>query len=168
MDTLETVRVSFEIAGYCAGITSIIFLALQVKKHTQVSQYKLLQDLEKRYTELLWMGDDKPEIDNVWRPIPNEREVIFQKHTSGNNNDSWDLWDQLSPDERSCYRFTRAGLEILEQAHLAQEKGWIKDESVRCTWDAWIDSWAKTNSYLPYVTKEIGHWFNPSFLERLN
>lgn len=167
MTTLETIRVSFEIAGYIGGLTSVSFIARSLIRDNELSQYRLLQGLEQRYTQLLWASDDKPYLDNVWHPIDKDRKRAFDDAISCSECNSWELWRILTDEEKACYRLTRAGLEILEQAHIAQEKRWVKDPSISSKWDSWIKSWKETNSYLPYVVAELDHWFTPSFIDRI-
>jgi hypothetical protein len=168
MISIESIRVTFEIAGYIGGLTSVTFIARSLIRENELSQYRLLQGLEQRYTDLLWASDNKAYLDNVWHPIDEDRKAVFDAAIQNSNCDSWDFWRLLTAEEKACYRLTRAGLEILEQAHLAQQKRWVKDKSISGKWDAWIASWKQSNSYLPYVLHELNHWFAPSFIERMS
>ncbi|WP_148307680.1 hypothetical protein [endosymbiont of unidentified scaly snail isolate Monju] len=105
-----------------------------------------------------------PEINNVWRKIPEERRRLFDSLSGKTNKESWPIWEAMSAEEKNCYRFTRAGLEILEQAYIANGRGWIDSSEIWKKWEGWMISWKKTNSYVPYVVSEMEHWFTESFL----
>lgn len=162
---VETIRLYFEIFGYVAGVASVLFLAIQIKKERKREEYKTLQALEEKYTSLLWRSAEQPEIDQVWEAMPAERKALFDSLMNECSESCWSIWNQMTNEEQNCYRFTRSGLEILEQAFMAKKKGWIDDEEIRNKWLSWMTSWRNTNCYVPYVLKETGHWFTPSFIE---
>jgi len=162
---IEQIRLWFEIAGYAAGIGSLLFLAIQLRKERKLEEYKLLQSLEQKYTKLLWKSSEDSEINNVWLPITAERVEKFNDLSDSCSKDSWPIWNEMNSAERNCYRFTRAGFEILEQSYIAKNRGWINDIEIWRKWKGWMISWKNTNSYVPYVLMEMRYWFSPSFLE---
>lgn len=168
MDLIENIRLYLEMIGYTAGVASVLFLAMQVKKERKLEEYRTLQALEEKYTTLLWMSSETPEIDLAWADLPSERKKVFDSVTTKACNKSWPVWSVMTEEEQNCYRFTRAGLEILEQAYIADKKGWIDDEEIRNKWQAWMVSWRNSNRYVPYVLTELEHWFTPSFLKKFN
>ena len=165
---IEQIRLLLEIAGYTAGVASVLFLAFQLRKERKLEEYKTLQALEEKYTALLWKATEHPEIDRVWKAIPKERKNTFESISQECDEKSWPIWEKMSDDEQNCYRFTRSGLEVLEQAYIAKKKGWIDDAEIWGKWEGWMNSWSKTNSYAPYVLMEMEHWFTPSFLKFFN
>jgi len=78
---IEQIRLVFEIAGYGAGIGSLLFLAFQVRKERKLEEYKMLQTLEEKYTVLLCKSAEETEVDEVWRTISDKRKktkVIYR------------------------------------------------------------------------------------------
>lgn len=165
---IEEVRLSLEIGGYAAGVASVLFLGIQLMKERKLEEYKLLQALEEKYTSLLWKATEHSEVDKVWKDIPPNRKAVFESLFHTGDKDSWPIWEVMTDEEKNCYRFSRSGLEILEQAFLAKKKGWIKDKEIWGKWEGWMISWKTTNSFVPYVLMEIEHWFSPSFLKYFN
>jgi len=163
--SIEQIRLLLEIVGYIAGVASVLFLGFQLRKERKLQEYRTLQALEEKYTALLWKAAEHPEIDNVWQKIPKKRKNAFESISHARGKRSWQIWEKMSDEEQNCYRFTRSGLEVLEQAYIAKKKGWINDPEIWKKWEGWMTSWNKTNSYVPYVLKEIEHWFSPSFLK---
>jgi len=162
---IEKIRLYFEILGYMAGVASVLFLAFQLRKERKLEEYKMLQGLEEKYTTLLWKGADQAEIDRVWKPLSQERQQHFDSLKNDTDSESWDVWNGMTDEEQNCYRFTRAGFEILEQAFIANKKGWVDDAEIKKKWDNWMISWKTTNTFAPYVFDEMQHWFTPSFVE---
>jgi len=121
-----------------------------------------------RYTALLWRGSEEVGIDKVWSPIPEKRKIELDELKEKSNPDAWIIWSGLTEEEKNCYRFTRSGFEILEQAFIATKKGWVDDKEIQNKWKHWAISWKETNSFAPYVLAETKHWFMPSFLEYFN
>jgi hypothetical protein len=165
---IEEIRVSMEIAGYAAGVASVLFLAFQIRKDRKLNEYKMLQTLEEKYTSLLWKAADHGEINNVWKGIPENRNNIFQSIIVNDDQGSWPIWEAMTEKEKNCYRFSRSGLEILEQAYIAKRKGWVDDAEIWSKWEGWMKSWKTTNSFVPYVMLEMDHWFSPSFIKYFN
>jgi hypothetical protein len=162
---IEQIRLYTEIAGYLAGVASVLFLAMQLLKERKLEEYKTLMALEEKYTELLWRGSDQSELEQVWKPIPEGRSKLFDPLLEDCTLDSWTIWNTMSEGEKNCYRFTRSGFEILEQAYIAKRKGWVDDAEIEQKWKNWMLSWRKTNSFAPYVLAEMRHWFTPSFIK---
>ena len=165
---IEQIRLYSEIAGYAAGVTSVLFLAWQIKKERKLEEYRTLQALEEKYTSLLWVGSEKPGIDQTWKVISKERKEHLDALVQEGNRDSWPVWNNMNNEEKNCYRFTRAGFEVFEQAFIANRKGWIDDKEIQLKWKNWIISWKKTNYFAPYVLKEMEHWFTSSFVKYYN
>jgi hypothetical protein len=165
---VEVVRVTLEIMGYAAGVSSVLFLAVQLRKERKLEEYKTLQALEEKYTSLLWKATEYAEIDNVWKDIPDSRKAIFESLADKCNQNSWPIWTAMNEEEQNCYRFSRSGLEILEQAYIAKTNGWIDDAEIWGKWEGWMTSWKTTNCFVPYVLLELKPWFSPSFLKYFN
>lgn len=165
---IEEIRLLMEIAGYAAGVASVLFLAIQLRKERKLGEYKSLQALEEKYTSLLWKTTEHSEIDNVWKAIPKNRKEKFDSLTQYCDRKSWPIWEEMSEEEQNCYRFSRSGLEILEQAFIAKKNGWVSDVEIWGKWEGWMISWKTTNSFVPYVLMEMEHWFSPSFLKYFN
>lgn len=168
MTLIENIRLYLEMFGYTAGVASVLFLAIQLRKERKLEEYKTLQALEEKYTTLLWKSSEQTEIDQAWKEIPPDRKQAFDALAKNGSSDLWPIWNGMTDEEQNCYRFTRSGLEILEQAYIAKKKGWIDDDEIKNKWEAWMISWRNTNSYVPYVLMEIDHWFTPSFIEKFN
>lgn len=162
---LETFRVAAEITGYVAGVVSVLFLAVQLMKERKLQEFKMLQNLEEKYTDLLWRASSDKDMNGVWEKLPEDKKQIFDEAAKHTTTQRWSVWVAMSDAEQDCYRFTRAGLEILEQAFLAKDKGWIDDKEIWGKWRGWMQSWKRDNQYVPYVLKEAKHWFTPSFVE---
>ena len=166
--SIETIRLALEIAAYVAGVASVLFLAFQLRGERKLEEYKTLQALEEKYTSLLWKSSEHSEINNVWKEIPKSRRETFESLAHDCDKSQWPIWEVMSEEEQNCYRFSRSGLEILEQAYIAKKKGWIDDAEIWGKWEGWMRSWKATNSYIPYVLLEMEHWFSPSFLKYFN
>lgn len=162
---VETIRLYLEMLGYIAGIASIIYLAFEVRQGRKVNEYQSLQALEEKLTDLLWKGSENSNIDQVWLPIPRQQEILFNKALEKKSTDRWALWNAMNEQQRDCYRFTRAGLEIMEQAFWAHKNNWIDNKEVWGKWTGWMSSWKTTNFYAPYVIEEMSHWYTDSFID---
>lgn len=165
---IDEVRLLLEMLAYAAGVASVLFLAIQLMKERKIQEYKILQALEEKYTSLLWKAAEHAEIDTVWKEIPPKRKEILESLVGEGDKDSWPIWEMMTEEEKNCYRFSRSGLEILEQAYIAKKKGWISDKEIWDKWEGWMISWKTKNAYVPYVIMEIEHWFSPSFLKYFN
>ena len=165
---IEQIRLYLEIAAYAAGVASVLFLAIQLRKERKLEEFKTLQALEEKYTALLWKGAEQSEIDQAWKPIPSNRKQKFDTLIKECSLDSWIIWSAMTDEEKNCYRFTRSGFEILEQAYIANRKGWVDDEEIQQKWVSWMLSWKNTNSFAPYVMAEMKNWFTPSFINHYN
>ena len=104
---------------------------------------------------------DSSTPENAWKDI-------FDSPTNNFDNKSWPIWEKMSEEEKVCYRFSRSGLEILEQAYIAKKKGWVADPEIWGKWEGWMIAWKTTNSFVPYVLLELEGWFSPSFLKYFN
>jgi len=164
---MELVRLIFEIVGYGAGVTSVAILAWQASKQRKLNEYRMLLSLEEKYTELLWKGSEHAELDLVWDGVSAAREELFESLMVKDSDSAWQLWEHMTDDEKDCYRYTRAGLEVLEQAFIAIRKGWVKDAEIRRKWLGWMRSWKTKNKFLPYVLEEIEDWYTPTFIRYL-
>ncbi len=163
----ELVRLVFEIVGYGAGVTSVVILAWQANKQRKLNEYKMLMSLEEKYTKLLWKGSEQPELELIWNGVSAERNKLFRSLMGKESDAIWPLWQHMTDDERECYRYTRAGLEVMEQAFIAIRKGWVKDNDIKRKWLGWMRSWRTKNKFVPYVLEEIEDWFTPKFVRYL-
>jgi hypothetical protein len=162
---VETVRLYLEMFAYAAGVLSILFLALQVRKERKLNEYQTLQSLEEKFTSLLWKGSDNGNIDQVWVPIATEKEKIFKNALENGPSGKWSLWNAMDEKDQDCYRFTRAGLEVLEQAFLAYKQNWVTNGEIWDKWRGWMISWKTTNPYTPLVLEEMSPWYTSSFVK---
>ena len=80
----------------------------------------------------------------------------------------WPLWNSIDQSDQDCYRFTRSGLGIMEQAFLIHQQNWIMNPEIWNKWESWIISWKQTNPYFPYVIQEVADWYTESFIEYLD
>lgn len=162
--TLVDIKPYFEIAAYIAGVVSVPALAWQTRKERITEEYRTLQALEEKYTTLLWKASDDSAVDGVWKAVPSERKRVFDSLLGQAHAEYWPIWEAMSASERNCYRFTRAGLEIFEQAFLANDRGIIGNTQIWSKWKAWMVSWKRTNPYVPYVLSELDDWYTDRFL----
>jgi len=162
---IETARLYLEILGYTAGIISILFLALQSRKERKLQEFQLLQSLEEKFTDLLWRGDENKAISDIWRPFSPEKNAEFQKMIESKDGREWPLWNSLDENGQDCYRFTRSGLSVMEQAYLVHKQNWISNCEIWEKWHSWMISWKHTNPYLPFVLEEVSGWYTSSFVE---
>ena len=161
---IETIRLYMEIGGYAAGVASVLFLAIQLRKERKLEEYRTLRELEEKYTELLWRGSEEEELNKVWEPMPDNRKNVLDGLINVISSESWVIWTAMNESEKNCYRFTRSGFEVLEQAYIATKKGWVDDVEIQNKWKYWTLSWKDTNSFAPYVLAEMERWYTPSFI----
>lgn len=164
---IDTIRLYLEISGYVAGVASVFFLAFQLKKDRKLKEYNTLRQLEEKYTELLWKGGEVPGLNKVWEKMSAERRSELDALKKEVSRETWLIWEKMDDNEKNCYRFTRSGFEILEQAFIATKNGWV-DGEIQHKWKHWALSWKASNSFAPYVLAEMDHWFTPSFIRYYN
>lgn len=167
MIDIEIVRLYLEMFAYAAAISSIPIIAFQARKETKRNEYELLQSLEERFTDLLWRGGENRNIGDIWKPFSIEKTNGFKQVTADAEAIAWPLWNSIDQSDQDCYRFTRSGLGILEQAFLINQQKWVMNPEIWEKWEAWILSWKQTNPYFPYVLKEVSGWYTQSFIEYL-
>lgn len=153
-----------ELIGYLTGVASVIFLAYQLLRERKLEEYKLLQRLEEKFTALLWR--EEKGIEGVWKPIGSDERKLYDKSKKNTSGKLWPVWDSIKKDsERDRYRFTRALLEIFEQAYHAHRKQWVSDKEIWEKWKGWMIYSKEVNEYIPHVLFDMPDWYTPSFLE---
>jgi hypothetical protein len=116
---------------------SLIFVGLQVLfQRRQASNQVLVQGhelyylLAQQYVDLLRESDEKPVLNEVWVKLDEDRKSELDK---AQTMSMWGAWSEMTNEEKQCYRYVRATIELLEQTFQLHKKGWIDDE----TWEKW-------------------------------
>ena len=120
---------------------SLVFVGLQVLFQRQQAQNQILvqgQELYHRistqYVALLRESDMTPVFNDVWLPLDAARRAELD---AAQRESTWGAWFIMTPDEKLCYRYVRAAIELFEQMFQLHEKGWIDAETWR-KWQGWI------------------------------
>lgn len=128
---------------------SLIFVGLQVLfQRRQASNQVLVQGhelyymLARQYVDLLRESDEKPILNEVWVGLDENRKNDLDKAQAAS---TWGAWKEMTAEEKLCYRYVRATIEILEQTFQLHRKGWIDDE----TWEKWR-GWIRLGTQMRY------------------
>ena len=116
---------------------SLIFIGLQVLfQRRQASNQVLVQGhelyylLTRQYVDLLRESDEKSVLNEIWIKLDENRKSDLDKAQAAS---TWGAWNNMTIEEKQCYRYVRAAIEILEQTFQLHKKGWIDNE----TWEKW-------------------------------
>ncbi len=143
---------------------TLMIAAYQIFRERKLRAFQLYQSLAEKYSELLWHSKDDADLDNAWKPLsPNlKNDIDFALKNKKEIN--WPVWHSIETKEKKIYRFSRAGLEIFEQAYLGRGQGWAEKE-IWEKWKIWMKDWENTIPMTKYVFEECKSWFTKSFVE---
>lgn len=131
----------------------------QMEQQRLVLEYEVYQRVSQANVDLLWRAVEHPELNSVWEPMDEQRKAVLDTAQSSRR---WGAWLAMTDEERMCYRFTRAALEIAEQAWEVRQRDMVSDESWE-KWDDWADIWS-TSRYFRYVFEDEHDHFLPGFV----
>lgn len=145
---LELARTVIEGAAAVALVTTLALILNQIRLQRRDLEHKIYLQIADRYSALLWLAAEDSRLDNVWRSLnPEEQAWLLERQTSDDRWSAWAALDSGGPDmpfdavqEKRMYRYTRACLELCEQAFLAFTTGsvsariWKKYEAVLTVW----------------------------------
>lgn len=146
-----------EATGAAVVVVTLLLVGRQIRLQRADLEFRIYQQINDRYSDLLWRAVEDPSLDSVWKPLtPEESDWIASQASSDEiaSGHSWAVWAALAQDpndcttpppfdletERKLYRMIRAVLELCEQAYFAQSKNsiqpetWDKFEHVLATW----------------------------------
>lgn len=155
--------VALTVAQLVVVVSSLAYLARQVRGERVASGFAAYSHINDTYMEHLRRANDEPNLNTVWDPLDVERKREFD--LAQESAKVWGAWHTMTDAERRCYRFTRAALEIIEQAWEAQRHGLIGGDTW-CKWEKGLEIWT-TSSYFPYVLADSTPRLIPGFVVKL-
>lgn len=164
-----------EAVGGAILLVTLTIVAWQIMLQRRDLEFRIYQQINDRYSDILWRAAEDPDLDNVWVPLTaRESDWIVKQYSRLSQSEEdilpdaprWPTWTALSsPDrslqgpppfdlviERKLYRFTRGVLELCEQAHFARTRQSIQPET-----------WSKFSSVLRLWG--TSRYFEPVFVE---
>ncbi|HSL08799.1 MAG TPA: hypothetical protein VK887_12620 [Pseudonocardiaceae bacterium] len=149
---------------------SLIFVGLQVlfqrrqaKNQVFVQGHELYYLLSRQYVDLLRESDEKPVLNDVWVDLDENRRRDLDKAQAAS---TWGAWSAMTAEEKNCYRYVRAAIEIFEQTFQLHKKGWIDDETW-IKWRGWIALGVQMR-YFDYVLEDTKPRLVKSFVAELD
>jgi hypothetical protein len=124
-----------QIAGSLASFGGFVFLGWQIRRERKARAFETYERISSRFSDVLWRAAPDPTLDDIWEQ-PDARTDELVKLGSR-------AWDQMLPDERRAFRYTRSAFDVLEQAWEAKQEDLIDDE-VWEKWQAWLYAWRQT------------------------
>jgi hypothetical protein len=161
---VQGIAQSLEAIGLLA---TLIFLGRQFRlqkeeltANRQAVDFQTYQQISQRYSEILLMASEDPELNCIWDPLdPDRREELDAAQAAK----LWGAWDVMTLTERKCYRYIRTAFETFEQAHEVYCQGTLPADTWK-KWRAWIEIWISTR-YYPYAIEDAKPRFVPRFLD---
>ncbi|MEX2670559.1 MAG: hypothetical protein WD294_00475 [Phycisphaeraceae bacterium] len=166
MTTFELIQAIVGTLSAIALVATLAAMAVQMMSDRNLREYQLFQHLAQEYTELLWRPAENPCLNKIWHPLDAQRIAELDGALDElADKQRWPVWAILDGDEHQCYRLTRAGLELFEQAHTGFYNGWVSDDQTWQKWENWMVDWKRTNTFVTYVLAENAPWFTNRFLK---
>lgn len=169
--TLELAQVIIEGVAAAGLVITLVLILRQFRLQRSDLEHRIYQQIADRYSALLWLAAEDPSLDNVWKSLSDREEAWISAQAALDNR--WTVWaalesaDSTMPfdaiEEKRMYRYTRACLELCEQAFLAHEAGavssriWKKYERVLAAWT--------TSRWFTHVLTENRTRFDASFCQ---
>jgi hypothetical protein len=148
--TTDDLMVVLTTAQLIVVVFSLLYLGRQVRGERVAAGFAAYSQVNDAYTTHLWRAVEDPTLDAVWDPWDPEREAaLAEAQRSG----TWGAWHAMTADERRCYRFTRAALEIFEQAWEVRRRDMIGADTWG-KWEAWITTWTRSR-YFAIVFEDV-------------
>jgi hypothetical protein len=153
-------------------LATLTIVARQIWLQRQDLEFRIYQQINDRYSDLLWRAVEDPDLDLVWIDLSQQQREWLSRHgnqtaqVDSTQSHGWSTWYALNRSgidaddpppfdlvvEKKLYRFTRAALELIEEAHFAQSKRSIQPD----TWQkfgAVLDTWSHSR-YFAEVFRE--------------
>ncbi len=141
----------------------VLFQRRQAKNQVFVQGHELYYLLARQYVDLLRESDEKPVLNEVWVNLDENRKRYLDKAQAAS---MWGAWSAMTAEEKQCYRYVRASIEIFEQTFQLHKKGWIDDETW-IKWRGWIILGAQMR-YFDYVLEDTKPRLAKSFVVELD
>lgn len=144
----QTATLIVEAVAAAGLIITLVLILRQFGLQRKDLEHRIYQQISDRYSELLWRAAEDSRLDDAWRPLSSEQRAWIADRAT--EDDRWAVWaalDSADPTmpfdgsrEKRIYRYTRASLELCEQAFLAYKseavgfRVWNKFEAVLRSW----------------------------------
>jgi hypothetical protein len=162
VDVLQVIQVALLIPSLLFIGLQVFLQRLQVKTQVFVQGHELYYLLTMQYVKLLREADTTPVLNKIWEALDKNRKLELDKAQAGSE---WGAWKAMTPEEKQCYRYVRAVIEIFEQTFQLHQKDWIDGE----TWEKWR-GWvvlAPQMRYFDYVVEDTESRLVKSFVDLL-
>lgn len=103
-----------------------------------------------------------PFFNDIWVSLDPERKTELD---AAQADSPWGAWFTMTREEKQCYRYVRAAVEIFEQMFQLRRKGWI-DEDTWGKWQGWIGLCPRMR-FFKYVFEDLEAQLIPSFAVEL-
>lgn len=149
MPDSEQVTLFVGLAQLVVVLVSVWYLGRQVTGEKVAAGFQAYSYVNQAYAEHLWRAAENPALNCIWLPQDGVRKALLdtEQHAT-----SWGAWRAMSDEEKLCYRYTRAALEIFEQAWEVQRRELIGAD----TWLKWrkaLSVWTAT-CFFDYVLED--------------
>jgi hypothetical protein len=149
MADAETLTAYLTAAQLIFVVLSVGYLARQVRGERIAQGFQAYSYVTDAYMRHLWLSSEHNELNCIWEPLDDARRTELEEAQSLRN---WGAWHEMSDDEKRCYRYTRAALEIFEQAWEVKRRKMIGDDTWS-KWEQWLLIWCGTR-YFRYVYED--------------
>lgn len=149
MPDADQLTVILGIAQLVAVIVSVLYLGRQVTGEKVAAGFQAYSQVNQAYTAHLWRAAEDPSLNCIWKPQDDAR---MKELDAAQAAGAWGAWSAMSDHEKLCYRYTRAALELFEQAWEVKRRDLIGED----TWQKWraaLGVW-KTTCYYDYVIED--------------
>lgn len=144
MPDADTLTTYLTAAQLVVVIASLIYLSRQVHGERVAAGFQAYSHVNDAYMRHLWLASERDELNCIWEPwdLDRKAELDLAQQTGG----LWGAWHAMTTEEKRCYRYTRAALEIFEQAWEVKRRKMIGDDTW-CKWEQWLSAWAGTRYF---------------------
>jgi hypothetical protein len=126
----------------------------QVRGERRAQQFDVYNKVSMTYMDHLWRAAEDPQLNEIWEPWAADdkrrRELGQAQAGQGAAAATWGAWYAMNDSERYAYRYTRAALEIFEQAWHLYDTKIIDATTWEQKWEPWIRIWTNTR-YFAFV-----------------
>ncbi|WP_026912743.1 hypothetical protein [Patulibacter minatonensis] len=159
----EDVTVLLTLAQLVVVVVSLWYLGSQVRGERVAAGFAAYSHVNDSYMEHLWRAVEDPSLDCIWDPWHDDRVSVLNVAQRGQH---WGAWRTMTVDERRCYRYTRAAIEIFEQAWEVKRRNMIGDDTW-AKWHAWLTTWCNSR-YFEIVLEDIRPRLIKEFAEEVD
>lgn len=152
-----------DVVQLVAVMATLWYFAIQVRGERVAQGFQAYALINQAYMQHLWLAAEDERLNCVWQPIdPGRKRKLDRAQSAGD----WGAWHLMDSDEKRCYRYTRATLEIIEQAWEVRRRNMIGADTWQ-KWGQWLAIWTQTR-YFRYVYEDTGPRLLEGFCDEID